>query len=226
MSDHRAGIVGVAFLADNKSVVSAGADNALRVWTPAAVRIFAGHDGPILCLAVLPNGAQICTGSADKSIKFFDVGSGNVVRTLAGHTAAVRALAVSKDGSKVVSGSADKTFRVWNVADGSPLLAPPACTAEVAAVAVAGNNLLAAAGLTDGTVKLYDLAVADATKADRASFKGTDARRVGDRFSTRFHRAAGGIGRQGRLTLGDSHAGRREDLGGPFRSGLWRGLEP
>ena len=52
MSDHRAGVVGVAFLGNNKSVVSAGADNAVRAWMPAAVRIFAGHDGPILCAAV------------------------------------------------------------------------------------------------------------------------------------------------------------------------------
>ena len=52
---------------------------------------------------------------------------------------------------------------------------PPVCAAEVAAVAVAGNNTLASAGLTDGTLKLYDLAVADASKADLASFKGTDS---------------------------------------------------
>ena len=76
MTDHKAAIAGVAMLADNKSVVSAGADKAVRVWNPAAVRIFAGHQGPIFSVAVHPGGAQLFTASADKSIKVFDVNNG------------------------------------------------------------------------------------------------------------------------------------------------------
>ena len=101
-------------------------------------------------MAAHPNGAQVFTASADKSIKVFDVNTGNVVRTLAGHTAAVKAVAVTKDGTKLISGSDDKTVRVWNVADGKPLLTTPALPAAVAAVAVASNNTLAAAGLANG----------------------------------------------------------------------------
>ena len=48
LSDHGAAIVGVAVLPDNAQVVSAGADNKVRVWKPAAVRVFAGHQGPVL----------------------------------------------------------------------------------------------------------------------------------------------------------------------------------
>ena len=73
MSEHHAAIVGVGLLPDNKSVASAGVDNAIRVWTPSAVRIFAGHDGPIFQVAAHPNGSQLYTASADKSIKAFDV---------------------------------------------------------------------------------------------------------------------------------------------------------
>ena len=43
---------------------------------------------------MLPNGANVVTASADKSIKIFDVKTGNLVRTLAGHTGAVKAVAV------------------------------------------------------------------------------------------------------------------------------------
>ena len=95
LSDHASALVGVAILPDNKSIVSAGADNAVRVWVPAAVRVFAGHQGPISSVAVLPNGTNVVTGSADKSIKIFDVKTGNLVRTLAGHTGAVKAVAVT-----------------------------------------------------------------------------------------------------------------------------------
>ena len=96
MTDHKAAIAGAAILADNKSVVSAGADKKVRVWSPAAVRIYTGHEGPIQSLAVHPGGTQLFTASADKSIKVFDVNNGNVLRTLSGHTGAVKAVALSK----------------------------------------------------------------------------------------------------------------------------------
>src|SRR5205814_7689219 len=76
-------------------------------------------------------------------------------------------------GIKVVSGSTDKTVRVWNAADGKSLLTIPALPAGVAAVAVAGDNALAAAGLTNGFIKVFDITVSDATKAERASYRGS-----------------------------------------------------
>ena len=169
----RRAVTGVAILADNKSVVSAGADNAVRVWVPAAIRVFVGHQGPVVSVAVLPNGTRVFTGSSDKSIKEFDVATGKLVRSLDGHTGGVKAVAVTKDGTKVISGSDDKTFRVWNVADGKPLLTAPPLPAGVTAVATANNNELAVAGLADGTVKVYALTTGDAAKAERASFKNT-----------------------------------------------------
>ncbi len=110
-------MLAVATLPDNTTVVSAG-ENKLRIWKPAAVRVYAGHQGPILGLAVHPNGSQLATASADKTLKVFDTNTGNAIRPLAGHTDAVKAVAYTKDGSKIVSGSADKTVKTWNVADG------------------------------------------------------------------------------------------------------------
>ena len=54
LSDHHAAIIGVAIGADNASIVSAGADGSIRVWKPAAVRVFAGHEGPIRPLPPIP----------------------------------------------------------------------------------------------------------------------------------------------------------------------------
>ena len=149
MIDHMAAIAGTAMLADHKSVVSAGADKSVRVWSPAALRVFSGHQGPILSLAVHPSGTQIFAGSADKSIKVFDLNNGNVLRTLAGHTGSVKAIALTKDGNKVVSGSDDKSFRVWNASDGKPLFTIPNLPASVDAVATAANNTMAAAGVDE-----------------------------------------------------------------------------
>src|SRR5262249_15915493 len=140
---------------------------------PAALRVLAGHDGPILSVAAHPNGARVYTASADKSIKAFDLNNGNVLQTLKGHTDAVRAVAVTRDGIKVVSGSSGRRIRVWPAADGKPVLTIPALPAGVASVAVPGRTPLAAAALADGIVKVYDLAAGDATQAESASFRGS-----------------------------------------------------
>ena len=131
MTDHKAAIAGAAMLADNKSVVSAGADKSVRVWSPAALRVFAGHQGPILSLAVHPGGSQLFTASADKSIKVFDLNNGNVAPDARRPHRRVKAIALTKDGNKVVSGSDDKSFRVWNAGDGKPLLTIPNLPASV-----------------------------------------------------------------------------------------------
>ena len=163
-----AAILGVAILPDNESVVSAGPDNKVRVWKPAAVRVFAGHRGPIFGVAVHPNGSQVFTASADKTVKVFDVNTGNVVRTLAGHGDAVRAVAVTKDAAKVVTGSADKTVRTWNAADGKPLLTyPGAADRRPGRWPPRADNKLLAAGLADNTAKVFDLTQADPAKAER-----------------------------------------------------------
>src|SRR5262249_34478802 len=126
-------------------------------------------------LAVHPSGTQLFTGSADKSIKVFDINNGNVLRTLAGHTGSVKAIALTKDGNKVISGSDDKSFRVWNAADGKPLLTIPKLPASVDAVAAAANNTTGAAGLSNGTVKFFNIAITEAEKAEMASYQSANA---------------------------------------------------
>ena len=67
---------------------------------PAAVRVFAGHQGPIFSVAVTPDGAQVVTASADKSIKVFEVNNRQCRSNARRHTGAVRAVAVTKDGAE------------------------------------------------------------------------------------------------------------------------------
>ena len=165
----RVGVAGVAILPDNKSVVSAGGDQRCPRVDAGGRACFRRASGADPWRGRLPNGVNFVTASADKSIKVFDLKTGNEVRTIAGHTGAVKAVAVSKDGAKILSGSDDKTFRVWNVADGKPLMTLPPLPAGVTAVAAASDNALAAAGLADGVVKVYDLTKADAAKAERAT---------------------------------------------------------
>ena len=60
---------------------------------------------------MLPN-EQLASGSADYSVKIWDVATGAEVRTLEGHEDMVWALAALPNG-QLASGSADYSIHVW-----------------------------------------------------------------------------------------------------------------
>ena len=63
-------------------------------------------------VAFSPDGAQLASGSDDKSVILWDVASGSLVgRPLSGHAGPVKSVAFSPNGQMVVTGSADANAR-------------------------------------------------------------------------------------------------------------------
>ena len=85
------------------------------------LRTLAGGAGRVLAIAVTPDGRYAVSGSFDKTLKVWELASGQAVRMLAGHEGAVNAVAVTPDGRYAVSGSSDQTLRVWELANGRTL---------------------------------------------------------------------------------------------------------
>ena len=88
---------------------------------PALIRTLEGHRGAVGCVSVTPDGRLAVTGSFDKSVRVWDLESGECLRTLEGHTDAVGDVRVTPDGRRVVSGSSDKTARLWDLESGECL---------------------------------------------------------------------------------------------------------
>lgn len=79
-----------------------------------------GHTDWIRAVRWAPEGGFVATGSDDKTIRLWDVDTGNCTKKLdGGHSDWVRALDVSPDGQWVVSGSDDKKVIVWDVSAGT-----------------------------------------------------------------------------------------------------------
>ena len=68
-----------------------------------------------------PDGTKVASGSNDKTVKLWDVTSGECLQTLEGHSSRVKSVSFSPDGTKVASGSYDKTVKLWDVTSGECL---------------------------------------------------------------------------------------------------------
>ena len=60
----------------------------------------------------------IISGSADKTIRMWDIETGQCLRTFSGHTNWVNSVALFSDNSKMVYGSHDKTIKLWDIETG------------------------------------------------------------------------------------------------------------
>ena len=76
-------------------------------------------------VAVSADGRLALSGSADRTVKVWDLTSGQELRTLAGHADGVNSVAVSADGRLALSGSDDRTVKVWDLETGNCLATLP-----------------------------------------------------------------------------------------------------
>ncbi|MEH2117304.1 hypothetical protein [Nostoc sp.] len=66
-------------------------------------------------MAFSPNGEYIASGSDDKTVKVWQLNTGELIHTFNGHSAEVYAIAFSADGKTLVSGGKDKTIKIWQL---------------------------------------------------------------------------------------------------------------
>lgn len=87
------------------------------VWHPPwkNYRVISGHLGWVRSIAFDPSNSWFCTGSADRTIKIWDVASGRLKLTLTGHIEQVRGLAVSKHHTYLFSAGDDKQVKCWDL---------------------------------------------------------------------------------------------------------------
>ena len=88
------------------------------VESPNMVLRLEGHQGRVQSLAFLPDGRRIVSGSADHTVRIWNLETGQtIVGPLAGHRSGIPSLAVSPDGRFIASGSYDGTVRIWDLTD-------------------------------------------------------------------------------------------------------------
>lgn len=107
--------------------------------------------------AIDQTGSLIVAGSADRSIKVFNLATEESVCSLLGHTNTVTAVIFTNDSKFVVSGSADSSIKVWNLSSKSEEYSISGHRKAIQSLnCVAGTNWIISTSF-DRFVKIWDL---------------------------------------------------------------------
>ncbi|MFH7030318.1 MAG: WD40 repeat domain-containing protein [Heteroscytonema crispum UTEX LB 1556] len=115
-----------------------------------------GHADSIWSVALSNDGQTLISGSADKTIKVWNVDDGQPLFTLTGHTDVVRAIALSYDGQTIASGSDDGTIKLWNV-ENQELIKTLAVSSPVWSVVISRDGQTLVSGSEDGSIKIWNV---------------------------------------------------------------------
>ncbi|MCT7966792.1 serine/threonine protein kinase [Laspinema sp. D1] len=115
-----------------------------------------GHLWGVNSIALSPDSRLLVSGSVDKTVKLWDLESGQVRQSLSGHSNEIWSVTFSPDGSKVASSSGDGTIKVWETSTGKLLHTLTDHAAWVMSVAFSPDGKQLASGGFDNTIKLWN----------------------------------------------------------------------
>lgn len=67
----------------------------------------------VLSVAISPDGQWVVSGSKDRSIQFWNIGTGQAQFMLQGHKNSVISIDLARSGGYLASGSGDCQARIW-----------------------------------------------------------------------------------------------------------------
>ncbi|MBI1901905.1 MAG: hypothetical protein HYS13_12445 [Planctomycetia bacterium] len=154
----------VAVSPDRKWLAVGGAGNVIRIFDLAAGKehkALTGHAGAITALRFTADNQKLVSGSADKSVRVWNVADGALAGRL-DTPQPVAALTLVATGAQIATGGGDNLIRLWTTP------APAAAIANVpqppTALAASPDKKLLAFGSADGKIVLVDSASGNVTR--------------------------------------------------------------
>jgi WD40 repeat protein len=176
-----------------------------------------GHSDVILRLTWHPSGNFLATASVDRTVRIWDIASGQEMMRLAGFTQGINQVVFSPDPEteRLATCSFDRTVRVWSTRDWRIIRTIEGHTDDVRDVAWSPDGRFLASASVDRTIALWD--------AETGELKATASRKRNASAALRVLWMVGGktlatCWQDGKVCLYDAGAldsGARRELAGP-----------
>ncbi|KAB8339055.1 hypothetical protein FH972_021991 [Carpinus fangiana] len=121
------------------------------------MRVISGHLGWVRALAVEPDNQWFASGAGDRTIKIWDVASGQLKLTLTGHISTVRGLAVSPRHPYLFSCGEDKKVKCWDLETNKVIRDYHGHLSGVYTMALHPTLDVLMTGGRDGVVRVWDM---------------------------------------------------------------------
>jgi WD40 repeat protein len=126
-----------------------------KSWDIEIINTLTGHTHIVTALVISHDNKKIISASKDKTIKIWNLETGELVHTLKGHKDSIQTLAFSPDGQIIASGSADKTIKLWHLESGDLLGTFSGHGNTVTAVVFSSCGSILVSASLDTTIKVW-----------------------------------------------------------------------
>ncbi|GIJ81766.1 cross-pathway control WD-repeat protein cpc2 [Aspergillus pseudoviridinutans] len=123
LEGHNGWVTSLATSLENPNMLLSGSrDKTLIIWNLTRdeqaygypKRSLEGHSHIVSDCVISSDGAYALSASWDKSLRLWELATGETTRTFVGHTNDVLSVSFSADNRQIVSGSRDRTIKLWN----------------------------------------------------------------------------------------------------------------
>ena len=173
------GVVSLALSPNGQTLASGSADGSIIIWrlwqlgtaelhqgvAPRQTFQLTGHTSLVASLAISTDRLTLASGSRDRTIKLWNLQTGELQHTLTGHTKRAIAVVFSPDRQFLASGSEDCTIKLWQANDGREFGELTGHLGAVYAVAIAPDSRKLVSSSWDRTIKIWDLSTRQELKS-------------------------------------------------------------
>ncbi|MEP0885603.1 NB-ARC domain-containing protein [Trichocoleus sp. ST-U3] len=174
---HEHWVRSVVFSPDGQTLASSSYDKTIKLWdvkTQQCLNTLRGHRQAVSAIAFSlrrryangttqgaiafsPDTQQLASSSFDRTVKLWDVQTGECLKTFLGHTNRVWTVAYHPNGQQIASGGDDHATKLWNLKTGRCTKTVKGHTNAVLSLAITPDSRYLASGHEDQTMRLWDI---------------------------------------------------------------------